>query len=768
MSMKLLTQQGLQIESHDIGSGLVRIGRSEKCEIRLPAKWQIASNIHMTIEVVEGRPARIIDGSEGKPSTNGTQLNNHFIPADTWTELSSEDEIKIGNNAQECIRIRFQGSHTSQGNQSTPSAESADITIGRSSDCSICIEGATISRIHAVIRTRGKSVRLIDNSQNGIYLNGARAPRSSELRNGDEIKIGTHIFLWSSGKLIRETSGKRYRIDVNRLSLTGRINGTSLSIEPGQLVAFVGGSGAGKSSLLTTLAGHNMEYAGSILINGAELRDSYNSIKQEIGFVPQDDIVHMDLTVEEVLRYSARLKLPDPESQRLAVEKTLGELEITHRRSARIKDLSGGQRKRVSIGVELLADPRILFLDEPTSGLDPGLDKRMMQLLRNLADGGRTVALVTHATNNVMLCDQVVFLGRGGYLCYAGRPEQCNVYFGVKGDFSDVYQHLEVSDEEIRALSAKFGHVRLDAPMSAKGSYAVARESWVNALKARIKDFLPQLQTLMSRDLKLQSRDATSIVLNAITAPAAALMLAVAANNRDIFNSSSTESINTFLDAQRILFVIVCATIWVGLSSSLQTIVKERPIFKRERAFNLLPEAYLSAKFVIMIGTSLIQALLLMATVSALFDYPEVVGGHWAARIGLATFVTLVSIGSQALLVSSVVKNSQQASSIAPLLLIPQLVFGGVLFHLSDSSVGIYRVISSRWSMILMGAWSDITSLIPRPPSGSIDLTQIEGASSYQDTISNIHEALSVLIVQSAILITLTMLLLLFYKRNRQ
>ena len=766
--MELIAQHKQDLSSYRLKVGRNLIGRSDRCEITLESSWTIASNVHMVIELGTDGSIKVMDGYEGKPSTNGTQLNNTYLSADQWTTLSEGDELKIGNDSRECIRLKIRSGLTAAQSMQ-PSSQDNDITIGRDEQCSIRINGPTISRIHAVIKRRGNTTRLIDNSQNGIYVNGEKSPRSRDLRIGDEIKIGTHIFVWANGgQLVRETLGKNYRIDVEGLFLKGRISGSSLAIEPGQLVAFVGGSGAGKSSLLTTLVGHNMDYQGSITINGSELRDSYNSIKQEIGFVPQDDIVHMDLTVEEVLRYSARLKLPDRESQRDAVEKALTELEISHRRKAKIKDLSGGQRKRVSIGVELLADPRILFLDEPTSGLDPGLDKRMMQLLRSLADGGRTVALVTHATNNVMLCDQVVFLGRGGYLCYAGRPQDCNKYFGVDGDFSDVYQRLEVSDNEIQHLSEQFRSRQAIGPNRKNSAEITAPTRSSDSIIERFNEFFPQFQTLISRDIKLQSRDITSIALNAITAPAAAFMLAVAANNRGIFNATQNGSFNTYLDAQRILFVIVCSCVWVGLSSSLQTIVRERPIFKRERAFNLLPEAYLLAKVLVMLGTSLIQAVLLAATVSVLFEYPTDIGPLWAIRIGVAAFITLVSVGSQALLVSSLVKNSQQASSFAPLLLIPQLVFGGVLFNLSESSSSLYTVISSRWSMILMGCWSDITTLITGKASSYIDLSKIEGADAYVNSIANIHEAIVYLSLQALMLITATVFSLLFYRKNRQ
>lgn len=769
MTLNLIAYYREEQQVFDLRQGRQTLGRSQKTEITLDQKWTLVSNSHMILEVDGNWNVKIIDGSNGIPSTNGTQLNNTFISSEEWSLVQLDDELKIGNDSRESVKLKIVDPSQSQNAQSNFTLDNdEDITIGRSEDCTIVIQCPTVSRIHAVIRKRAGKAILIDNSKNGIFVNGQTRSRSTEITNGDEVKIGTYVFLWNKGRLVRETTGKNYRVDVNNVFLKGRISGSSLSIEPGQLVAFVGGSGAGKSSFLTTIVGHNMDYSGSIKINGSELRESYNSIKQEIGFVPQDDIVHMDLTVEEVLRFSARLKLPDPESQRTAVEKTLKELEIQHRRKAKIRDLSGGQRKRVSIGVELLADPRILFLDEPTSGLDPGLDKRMMQLLRNLADSGRTVALVTHATNNVMLCDQVAFLGRGGYLCYAGPPQNCNSYFNVSGDFSDVYQRLEVPDQEIKQLAENFKRVQISRQQL---SNVINPNSFVSNQKSkfiRFNDLFSQLKTMVSRELIIQSRDLTSIFLNALTAPIAAIMLAVAVNNRLIFSNHNASLLTPFLDAQRILFVIVCSSIWVGLSSSLQAIVKERAIFKRERAFNLLPEAYLLGKVIVMFATSLLQAVLLAITVNILFESPPGIDSEWTILIGLGVFVTLLAVGSQALFVSSIVKNSQQASSIAPLLLIPQLVFGGVLFHLSDSAEGIYSVITSRWSMILVACWSEITEIIPKLSDGSVNLLSIEGASAYENISSNTSEALLYLGGQFLFFSIATLFSLLFFKKNRQ
>lgn len=745
----------------EIESGEYVLGRSQSAHLKVPSAWSLVSGIQLRLRFDHTENSLTVSDGDGlKQSTNGTRLNNTYLGFAHWSQWSQDAELQIGSDLKSSVILEWTSSSS---RQALSVVSGQQITIGRSDSCQIKVDGPTISRIHCIIKKINGLEVIEDKSTNGIYVNDRRVNGSYALREGDQIKIGTHVFGWVSGKLQKETSGKNYRIDVRDLWLPGRISGTNLSIEPGQLVAFVGGSGAGKSSLLTTIVGQNMDYRGSIYINGSELRDCYSSIKQEIGFVPQDDIVHKDLTVEEVLRYSARLKLPDPEQQRQGVERVLSELEMSHRRNARVKELSGGQRKRVSIGVELIADPRILFLDEPTSGLDPGLDKRMMQLLRRFADSGKTVALVTHATNNVTLCDQVVFLGRGGYLCYAGEPAQCASYFGVQGDFSDVYQFLEKDDEQIRELATNYREstcARLPRVSTTAGNKNNKRST---SLSIRLKEFIPQLQTLVSRDLKLQSRDATSLALNAVTAPLATIMIAIAANNRTIFEDLTSLSQSQYPDALRILFVVVCSTIWVGLSTSLQTIVKERPIFIRERAFNLLPEAYLFSKTMVMLSQAFVQSLLVASSVVFLFEAPPDVD-NWFASLALIFFATLVAIGSQSLFVSSLVRNSQQASSIAPLLLIPQLVFGGVLFILSEGSNEIYAVISSRWSMRAIGAVSQITQLIP---GGNTAIEKVAGANDYQPMWDTLLESMHVLSVQSCILLGATLLCLLFYKRNR-
>ena len=164
-----------------------------------------------------------------------------------------------------------------------------------------------------------------------------------------------------------KTPADQIRLDADSLVIPKRLDNITLAIEPGQFVALVGGSGAGKSTLMRTLLGIEKTTNGAVFLNGDNLRQNFNIYRNQIGYVPQDDIVHADLTVEEVLSYAAKLRLPPDTDVQQVVAKTLEDIEMTHRRKALVKQLSGGQRKRVSIGVELLADPKLFFLDEPTS-----------------------------------------------------------------------------------------------------------------------------------------------------------------------------------------------------------------------------------------------------------------------------------------------------------------------------------------------------------------------------------------------------------------
>ena len=324
------------------------------------------------------------------------------------------------------------------------------LTIGREPDNTVVLNHPQVSAHHAEMERVEGGYRVLDtNSTNHVYVNGQRVSHQL-LRTGDEIRIGPFLLVYTGTELRQYDESNNIRIDALHLKKVGNnnvilLNDISLVIPPRKFVALVGGSGAGKSTLMDALNGLRPAHNGTVLYNGVDYYHNLAAFSTQLGYVPQDDIVHRDLMVEHALYYAAKLRLPSDftkEQIKWRIDEVLEDVEMTERRNLLVSKLSGGQRKRVSIALELLANPGVFFLDEPTSGLDPGLDRKMMTLLRRLADRGRTVILVTHATNNINACDSVCFLAQGGRLAYFGPPNEAKAYF-EKADFAEIYSTLE-------------------------------------------------------------------------------------------------------------------------------------------------------------------------------------------------------------------------------------------------------------------------------------------------------------------------------------
>lgn len=248
-------------------------------------------------------------------------------------------------------------------------------------------------------------------------------------------------------KLELTRSGKKLLANVN------------FKIQPGQLVGLLGPSGAGKSTLLFALSGFRPSDSGEVRLDGRSLKDHFEELKRQIGFVPQDDIVPTALKVEKVLAYAADLRLPelDAEDRKIRVDRTLHLLDLKGQRDLRVSKLSGGQRKRVSVGVELLSEPRLLFADEPTSGLDPALERALMENLRKLASQDRMIVVTTHIMSSLDLLDLVCVLHQG-HLVYFGPPKELKSFFAIE-DFVELYAKLQSG--EPAKLAATFAASRL-------------------------------------------------------------------------------------------------------------------------------------------------------------------------------------------------------------------------------------------------------------------------------------------------------------------
>jgi ABC-type multidrug transport system ATPase subunit/pSer/pThr/pTyr-binding forkhead associated (FHA) protein len=309
------------------------------------------------------------------------------------------------------------------------------LNIGRSHDNDIVLSHPAVSRKHArVTRKDPGGIYVIEDvgSMAGTFVNGSRVVQLRPLKRGDTIHIGPIKLTYTAEAFEKVDESSNLRVDAVHLNqfVSKNVNllkDISLTIMPNEFVAIVGGSGSGKSTLLKALTGFMPASSGSMLINGDDLYSNFDAHRSQFGFVPQEDIIHKELSVYEALDYSARLRLPADTSdsdRKKRINEVLATLDLTERKDLQIKKLSGGQLKRVSIGVELLTKPGFFCLDEATSGLDPGMESQIMRMLRGLSDQGCTVMLVTHATQNVMLCDHVIFLARGGYLAFFGPPDQ--------------------------------------------------------------------------------------------------------------------------------------------------------------------------------------------------------------------------------------------------------------------------------------------------------------------------------------------------------
>ena len=333
-----------------------------------------------------------------------------------------------------------------------PEVPAGGIKIGRATDNDIVIPDVLASRHHATLVPAPGGTEIIDNrSINGTFVNGARV-ESAMLRDGDVVTIGNVDLVFAGGTLARrsdtEAATRTGGLEVHGVTWTIEGNKTlldniSLTARPGTLTAVIGPSGAGKSTFARLVAGYTHPTSGTVSFEGHNIHAEYASLRSRIGMVPQDDVVHGQLTVRQALMYAAELRLP-PDTTKAdreqVVHEVLEELEMTKHLDTRVDKLSGGQRKRASVALELLTGPSLLILDEPTSGLDPALDRQVMTMLRQLADAGRVVLVVTHSLTYLDVCDQVLLLAPGGKTAFCGPPSQ----IGPSHGHDELGRHLQL------------------------------------------------------------------------------------------------------------------------------------------------------------------------------------------------------------------------------------------------------------------------------------------------------------------------------------
>jgi ABC-type multidrug transport system ATPase subunit len=599
--------------------------------------------------------------------------------------------------------------------------ERDELTIGRWPENDLQIPDPHVDGIHARLRRVDDHWVITDeNSTAGTYVNRQRV-KEAELHDGDEVLIATNRVYLDGLNVKSFNTGRGVRIDAIDLGRTagGRqiLDGINLSIVPGEFVALVGGSGAGKTSLLHALNGFSPGTEGSVSFDGTDLYSNMAVFRSAIGYLPQDDIIHTQLTVERTLFYAARLRLPgDMGKAELdsRIEEVLETVGLLEHRGKSVSLLSGGQRKRLSLAVELLATPRAFFLDEPTSGLDPALESRMMALFQSLTADGVSVILSTHSTQSLNLCDKIGWLSHGR-LVFFGSPAECLRHFRCTS-FGQVYDLL---NEE--GATGKWAEAFLESrvyqanvverrPGDADVSVA-ARPEAMAAQREAGRSSLRQLYWLTVRYAEVLLRDPKYLGLLLVQAPviAASLILLFPAA---IFAVTSEGGGDALLATASMKGVMLSA-IWLGAFNAARAISGETAIYARERLVNLGILPYVGSKVIVLSLLCLVQAVALVGVVALRVDFGGL-GWDVYPLLVLLTFLTALAGLAMGLLVSSAVHNSDQAMALVPMLLIPQLIFDGSFVPV-DKMLLPARLLSnavlSRWSLELSG---HITNLSER------------------------------------------------------
>jgi ABC transport system ATP-binding/permease protein len=592
----------------------------------------------------------------------------------------------------------------------------SSLTLGRDSSNDVAIKHPVVARFQAKIELQNGSWILSDlNSSDGTFVNDRQILHPHTLRPEDEIRIGPCQFTFNFDEtLTQQNEFGNLRLDAVHLTRKSArhqvlLDDVSLSILPREFIAIVGVSGAGKTTLLDALSGFRPAGRGKVFVNGHDLYQNFKAYRTELGYVPQEDIIHLDLTVYQALDFAARLRLPKDISRKerhQQIQTVLADLELTHRQHALVKELSGGQRKRVSIGVELLTKPSLFFLDEATSGLDPGTESQMMRLLRRLADQGRTVILITHATKNVMQCDLVVFLAKGGKVAFYGPPQEAIAYFGVT-DFDDIYLKLEEetrspqqwqqqylqSDAYRQYVGDRAAHLHFQLPQSTatqKSSKKRRYQPWENQGSSFWRQFL----ILSHRNLTILWQDRASLVLLLVIAPLLGLLDFVLWK-RDIFDVTTGDS----GQALTFLFTSGLLVVMVGSLATMREIVKESEIYCRERMVGLQILPYLLSKVWFCIVLALYQSAVFFAIKALAVNIPGTPAD--IAALYFTMFFTTVGGMIMGLLVSSLSNNQNVAPLLTILFLVPQFTLAGAFMplpSLGPAGQWMSQFTLTRWS----------------------------------------------------------------------
>ncbi|MGE2692201.1 FHA domain-containing protein [Mycolicibacterium pulveris] len=624
-----------------------------------------------------------------------------------------------GNLATSMLRILRPGKPADAG---MPGA----IKIGRATDNDIVVPDVLASRHHATLVPTAGGTEIRDNrSINGTFVNGTRV-EVAVLHDGDTVTIGNIDLVFSGGTLVRRTETEAATrtggLEVHGVTWTIENNKTlldniSIAARPGTLTAVIGPSGAGKSTFARLVAGYTHPTSGTVTFEGHNIHAEYASLRSRIGMVPQDDVVHGQLTVNQALMYAAELRLPPDttkEDRAQVVAQVLEELEMTRHAETRVDKLSGGQRKRASVALELLTGPSLLILDEPTSGLDPALDRQVMTMLRQLADAGRVVLVVTHSLTYLDVCDQVLLLAPGGKTAFYGPPSQIGPSMGTT-NWADIFSAVASDpDAANEKFLAQHGPPPPPPPTEEPSDLG-------NPTRTSVRR---QFSTIARRQVRLVVSDRGYFAfLMLLPFIMGVLSLSVPGDVGFGVPVPAIEGGAAPNEPGQILVMLNVGAIFMGTALTIRALIGERAIYRREQAVGLSTTAYLLAKIFVFTVFAVVQ--------SAIVTTIAIIGKGWGpgavergALLGnrsLELFidiaVTTVAAAMVGLALSALAKSNEQIMPLLVVAIMSQLVFSGGMIPVTDRIVldQMSWFTPARWGFAASASTIDLIRLVPGP-----------------------------------------------------
>lgn len=615
--------------------------------------------------------------------------------------------------------------------------------IGRALENDLVVSDLQVSRHHAEFHsTPDGRMEIRDlGSHNGTYVNGQPIAKGGSAMLGptDIVGVGHSTFRIVGDRLEEFVDTGEVSFSARHLTVTvdgGKqiLKDVSFGVPEKSLIAVIGPSGSGKSTLLKALTGYRPANQGDVLYDNRNLYKQFAELRQRIGLVPQDDILHKELTVKKALKYAAKLRFPadtTAQERQARIDEVLRELKLDVHKEKKVTSLSGGQRKRVSVALELLTKPSLIFLDEPTSGLDPGMDRDVMQLLRGLADDGRTVLVVTHSVAELALCDKLLVMAPGGAVAYFGPPEEALNFFGYD-TWADVFSAFEnYRDYDWAGRWKGSQHYQMyAADIDAIAPQSVQMPPMQAMRPPKPQGWLSQFLTLVRRYVSVIASDKGFLALTVILPLVLGSVSLLIDSGKDLLvnteinpNTGRPVANGTALTVLLILAVGAC---FAGAANSVRELIKERVIYERERATGLSRSAYLMSKVFVLGLITVLQGLMVGVIGFSSRTVPDeglILGG----QILLELCIPIMALGFTAmmfgLIISALVKTAEKTMPLLVMFAIVQVVFTGCLFPLANS-IGVNElsyVMPSRWAVAAAGATLDFNQISPPAKGDSND-----------------------------------------------